>query len=350
MCNMRYIKLILEGVWLVPFLITASLAIAIFIDFIVWPTYNSAILYAVPLALGARYASLRVVIALGVIVVALDLVSLYVTQIPSGLWPFTILALSLIAFFAVQLATLRQRERRRAREAEIAREQLREFMGLVVHDLRGLLTVAMGYSQLTRRQLTGTDSVMILNALDKIDRAQRGMHRLVNDLLDATRIGAGRFVIHPTLVDLTDLVRQVLEEQQHTARDHRLVLDAPHHLSGVCDAERFRQILMNLTANAIKFSQSGTEIRVTLRQVNRKFVLSVTDQGMGIAPDKIDQLFQPFARLGREREATGTGLGLYITKGIIEAHGGRIWVESRVGVGSTFYVELPQRRPANQAS
>src|SRR5690349_21067214 len=98
MYSMRHIKLIVDRAWLVPFLIAASLAIAVFVDFFVWPTYNSAILYAVPLALGARYASLRVVIALGVIAVALDLVSLYVTQIPIGLWAFTLLALSLIAF------------------------------------------------------------------------------------------------------------------------------------------------------------------------------------------------------------------------------------------------------------
>jgi signal transduction histidine kinase len=307
--RMRHLKSILDGVWLVPILIAASLAIAVFIDFFVWPTYNSAILYAVPLALGARYASLRVVIALGVIAVALDLVSLSVTQIPIGLWPFTLLALSLIAFFAVQLAKLQQRERRRAREAELAREQLREFMGLVVHDLRGLLTVAMGYSQLARRQLKAGKDGAILDALDKVDRAQRGMHRLVNDLLDATRIGAGRFVIHPTVVDLADLVRQVVAEQQPPTGDHRLVLDAPHHLAGVCDAERVRQVLMNLTANAIKYSPPGTEICVSLRPVNGKIVLSVTDHGRGIAPDKIDQLFQPFARLGREREATGTGLG-----------------------------------------
>jgi signal transduction histidine kinase len=244
----------------------------------------------------------------------------------------------------------RQSEARRADEAEASRDQTREFMGMVVHDLRGPLTVTAGYAQLLRRHLTeaqgGPDAHRLL---DKIETSVQTMRRLVNDLLDSTRIGRGRFVINPVRTDLAQTVRQVVVEQRDIAADHTIELSAPDQLAGVWDGERIRQVMNNLISNAVKYSPAGTRIRVALFELGQAVRLSVADEGVGIPPDQIGRLFEPFSRLGHEQEATGTGLGLYITKGIIEAHGGRIWVESAVNVGSTFHVELPNRPVAEPA-
>jgi signal transduction histidine kinase len=206
--------------------------------------------------------------------------------------------------------------------------------------------VAVGYAQLLRQQSGETDNGDPPRALARLEEALRTMHRLVNDLLDATRIGANRFVIRPAPMDLGELARQVAEEQQAAGGGHQFVVDAPAGVVGEWDAERLGQVLANLVSNAVKYSPDGTEVRIRVRQSDEAVLLSVADRGAGIAASQIDQLFQPFARLGRERQATGTGLGLYIAKGIVEAHGGRIWVESSPGHGSTFSMSLP-RRPAN---
>jgi signal transduction histidine kinase len=245
----------------------------------------------------------------------------------------------------------RQDEARRADEAEAARDHTRDFMGMVVHDLRGPLTVTAGYTQLLRRQLAEARGAPdAQRQLEKIETSVQTMRRLVNDLLDSTRIGRGRFVINPVDTDLARTVRQVVDEQRDVASDHQIEVRAPDRLSGVWDNERIRQVMTNLISNATKYSPAGTCVRVTLREAGQAVHLSVADEGVGIAPDQIGQLFEPFSRLGREQEATGTGLGLYITKGIVEAHGGRIWVESAVNQGSTFYVELPSRLTADAES
>jgi signal transduction histidine kinase len=236
---------------------------------------------------------------------------------------------------------LRLREQRRADEAESARDQLREFMGMVVHDLRNPLTVTLGYLQMLRQQLQETESHRQLAIVDKIDPSLMTARRLIEDLLDSTRIGGGRFVIRPSPADFVDIVRQVVEAQITLDAGHFYVVDAPISLPGLCDTERIRQVLTNLMSNAAKFSPSGSVVQVTAERVGGIVRLSVTDQGPGLTPSQIDLLFQPFSRLIEGNEASGTGLGLYITKGIVEAHHGRVWVTSVIGEGSTFFVELP---------
>jgi signal transduction histidine kinase len=199
----------------------------------------------------------------------------------------------------------------------------------------------LGYVQLVERQLPRADE-QIRNSIDKTDEALRRATRLVNDLLDSTRIGRGRFVVHQAPTDLAALARDVVEEQRLTDPDHHFFVDAPPEVIGSWDQSRLQQVLTNLVSNAVKYSSPGTNVRVGLRERDDEVVLSVADQGSGIAPSDLDQIFQPFARLEPQGQATGTGLGLYITRGIVEAHGGRIWVESEVGRGSTFFVSLPR--------
>jgi signal transduction histidine kinase len=322
--------------------IIASLIVVVLLDFEIYPPFVATVLYAVPIVIAARFCSVKVVVFTGLAVIVINALDLYSDHVPADLWTFSIIAIAITLALAVQVVSLREREHRRAQEAEAAREQLSEFMSLVVHDLRAPLTVALGYLQIAERQLPPAND-QIRNSLAKVDQALRRTTHLVNDLLDSTRIGHGRFVVNQAPCDLTALARDVVEEQRLTDPHHHFFVDAPAQLIGSWDQVRLQQVLANLVSNAVKYSAPGTDIRVELRQQSDQVVLSVVDQGSGISPSDLGQIFQPFARPGHEREATGTGLGLYITKGIVEAHGGRIWVESRIGVGSTFYVELPLR-------
>jgi signal transduction histidine kinase len=233
---------------------------------------------------------------------------------------------------------------RRADVAEATRDQWREFLGMVVHDLRSPLTVAVGYTQLAQRQLAVADYDATKRTLARMESSLQTMRRLVNDLLDSARIGGGRFVISPRPMDLAELVAKAVGEQQAADAGHHFVVETPDHLTGNWDADRLGQVLANLLSNAVKYSPAGTDVRVRAELNDGRVLLAVADQGLGFAPAQMEQLFQPFSRLGRERQATGTGLGLYITKGIVEAHGGRIWVDSELGQGSMFFVELPITR------
>jgi signal transduction histidine kinase len=322
--------------------VPASLAVAVVVELLIPPRYAVAIVFAVPIVVAAWLSSTSVTIAVGMVAVVLNILDYYAEGVPVALWPIGVLPLGLIYVLSVQVGHLRETEQQRTRDAEAAREQLREFVSLVVHDLRGPLTVTHGYLQILERRLipTGDDQVRI--PIDQMDRGLHRVLRLVSDLLDVARIERGHFVIQPAPCNLVDLVREVVDGQRLTDDRHQYIVNTPAQVTGAWGRVRLEQVLTNLLTNAAKFSAPGTDIQVQVRSDNASVVLSVADQGSGIAPEAIGQLFQPFARVGRERDTSGTGLGLYITKSIVEAHGGRIWVESVVGRGTTFFVRLPR--------
>jgi signal transduction histidine kinase len=327
--------------------VLASLAVAVLVELLIPPRYAVAIVFAVPIVVAAWLSSAVVTVAVGLVAVVLNILDYYAVGIPVRLWPIGVLPLGLIYLLSVQVARLRESEQQQTREAEAAREQLREFVSLVVHDLRGPLTVTRGYLQLLERRLLPTSDEQTRRPIDQMERALQHVQHLVSDLLDIARIERRHFAIRPAPGDLADLVREVVDGQRVTDDRHQYSVTTPAPVPGTWDRVRLQQVLSNLITNAAKFSAPGTAIQVQVRSDNGSVVLSVTDQGSGIAPEAIGQLFQPFARVGRERDATGTGLGLYITKSIVEAHGGRIWVESVVGRGTTFFVRLPRDSRTN---
>jgi signal transduction histidine kinase len=171
---------------------------------------------------------------------------------------------------------------------------------------------------------------------------------LVIDLLDASRIQQGRLVLQRAHGDLVALAQAVLDrfaEASERTPHHQLVLDASEPVVGVWDLNRLDQALTNLVSNALKYSPEGGEIRVTARQVDGRALVSVRDEGIGIPPAEQGKLFQPFVRSAAVRgSVSGTGLGLYITRQIVEQHGGMITVESEPGRGSCFTIPLPLAR------
>ena len=228
----------------------------------------------------------------------------------------------------------------RARDAEAARTSLQQFLGMVSHDLRGPVSVALGYSQLliSRGDLSPDHEKVVRS----IEDAARQMGRLIDDLLTAARIGSGRFEIQPARTDLVEVASQAIAQIRAAAPDRAFLLEAPDTLVGIWDAARLGQLLSNLLSNAVKYSPSGRPVKVTLQAVGREAVIGVTDEGVGMTPEQVARLFQPFTRLNHAPVSGGSGLGLYIAKGIVETHGGKIWVESQPGVGSTFWVSLPR--------
>jgi signal transduction histidine kinase len=244
---------------------------------------------------------------------------------------------------AIENTRLREHEQAARAQAEAEHQQLQKFLATVAHDLRGPLTLVVAYAELLRHGTLEERLETTQRALPGIENAARRVQRLINDLMDLARIGAGRFEMSLSSVDLVEIVRQVAEHQQTTTDRHRLIAELPERLDGEWDPARLRQLLTGLISNAIQFSPDGGEVRVHVGCVDGEARISVADQGLGIAQENMSRLFLPFSRLDPEPTTKESGLGLYLAKAIAEAHHGRIWLESEVGRGSTFYVAVPLR-------
>lgn len=322
--------------------IGGSLVAALLINYFVLPGNNLvSSLYAVPVLAGALRLGPRSVAALDALAIVIYLISAYYKNRPLLVQPFGVLALLIVGVLAVLLSEERQRTQRRALEAEEARQRLQNFVGMVSHELKQPMTSVLGYAQLLARlgQEHHTDTER--RALTNLNESAQRMQRLLRDLQDAAHIGAGRFEVIPAPTDLVSIVRKAIQTQSATSPSSRIVLQAPEQLDANLDGDRISQLLINLLSNAVKYSPDGSEVRVTVRRVGGEAVVAVSDRGAGISHEQQQLLFQPFSRLQRDRTAPGTGLGLYISRAVAEAHGGRIWVESEANTGSTFTVALP---------
>jgi signal transduction histidine kinase len=222
------------------------------------------------------------------------------------------------------------------------------FVSVAAHELRTPLAAIQGYVEMLVDEDVGPLSDGQRGYLAIVqDSAQRLLH-ITTSLLDVTRIETGRvdLVLQPT--DLPALVRKTSTEfeTELAARRQYLTLDhAPELPPALCDTTRTAQIVCNLLSNAVKYTPQGGHIRIAVDSASDEGFLqvSVADDGVGIASEDQDKLFKRFARVASAAQtgATGVGLGLYITRSLVELHGGRIWLKSESGKGSTFYVTLP---------
>ncbi|KFA89055.1 HAMP domain-containing sensor histidine kinase [Archangium violaceum] len=233
----------------------------------------------------------------------------------------------------------------------LARQQEEQltFLAGVAHDLRNPLSaLKMSAALVTSGRPIPEERMQKTMAL--VRRQVARLDRMVGDLLDATRIEAGRFELSLEERDARELATAVVELYQAGGSSHDLRLHLPEEpVLLCCDATRVEQVLHNLVSNALKYSQGGSRVDVIVGYESEEAVLSVVDRGIGISSEELRMLFAPFRRTGRAREkAPGVGLGLSVARRIVEAHGGRIEVESRPGVGSTFRVRLPRARSAAQ--
>lgn len=254
------------------------------------------------------------------------------------------------ALFRTQRRLLVEIERRkRLRDALDARDRR---LAIVSHDLRNPLNaIVLGATQ-ARRAVQEHHWVVTDKSVMAIARAAERMSRLVKDLLDLATLDAGRpLSIEPRRHDLRELAVEIIEELEPLALSAGLTLraDFVHGLCVVCDRERVQQVLANLIGNAIKFSPSPGSIDVVARRENHDVVVSVRDTGVGIRSDQVAHVFDSFWK-GDPNRKSGVGLGLSIAREIVEAHGGRIWVDTAEGKGSTFSFTLTSAHPAVEAS
>ena len=246
----------------------------------------------------------------------------------------------------------------RADEMSEANRLKSEFISVVSHELRSPLTYVLGFSEiLSERDLPPERSRYYAG---EMYRESRRMLQLVNDLLDISRMELGRYSVDQQALDLAQEIDQILRNAVPTTDKHQLVADCPPGLIVWADPMRLWQVLQNLVSNAIRYSPAGGEIRVAVSPddgppdaTGRPMVrIAVSDQGIGIPPADKEKIFEKFYRVNSElrSKVRGSGLGLSIVQAIVESHGGRIWVESEVGKGSTFAFTMPFATEADRAA
>ncbi|MGQ9492806.1 MAG: ATP-binding protein [Anaerolineae bacterium] len=229
----------------------------------------------------------------------------------------------------------------RFREAE---EMKAMFISVISHELKTPVALIKGYASTLRREDAHWDEKTVRESLEIIEEESDRLHRLINNLLEASRIQAGTLKLEMSDVAIPKLAAKTVERFRVQATKHNLLLDFPEDFPPVlADEERLQEVFSNLISNAIKYSPEGSTIRVGGRVRKNYVELYVSDTGPGIPLEKQSKLFEPFYRVDSSlgRRTQGVGLGLFLCKAIIEGHGGRIWVESAPGKGSTFHFTLP---------
>jgi signal transduction histidine kinase len=245
-------------------------------------------------------------------------------------------------FFSVVLRDVTDRKEAEAAllRAVVARDQV---LGIVAHDLRNPLHTIMMQAELLERPEPDPERRDQTPRL-VISRSASRMNRLIQDLLDVALVEAGELKVERAPLSATDLARDAAESEKPLAAESGLELDlemsgdAPEVLG---DRNRLLQIFDNLIGNAIKFTPKGGRITIGVRPGENEVEFSVADTGRGISPEHTPHVFDRFWQAATRAKRLGAGLGLPITRGLVEAHGGRIWVESTVGRGSTFFFTIP---------
>lgn len=223
-------------------------------------------------------------------------------------------------------------------------EQLKEdFLVATSHELKTPLTSQKAFIQILDQMVITNNDQQYKRYIKKIAEQNEKLSRLVNSLLDASKIKDGRLLTTPATFNLTTLVQEIISDLNQTYKHTILLKDSIDH-EITTDKGKIDQVITNLIHNAAKYSSNNSEIIITLSQVAKDIIVSVQDSGIGIDSANFDNIFKPFYRIKGHKERTfpGLGMGLFISNEIIKHLGGRMWVESSKGKGSTFYFSLPQ--------
>lgn len=214
-----------------------------------------------------------------------------------------------------------------------------EFIGLASHELKTPLTSISAYLQILKRVIIDQKAHMFLTkTLQQVGK----LSSLVEDLLDVSKIEAGKLQLTKTQVNVSEVLTDAVQLLEHSNPSHKIRLKSygePVLITG--DAHRIEQVLVNLMTNAIKYSPKADAIDVSVHYETNQVKFGIKDYGIGIPEDKISQVFDRFYRAEDDPNISGLGIGLYLTRQIVNRHNGKIWAESTFGVGSTFWVTLP---------
>jgi len=219
-----------------------------------------------------------------------------------------------------------------------------DFLRIVSHDLRNPLTIIQGHIQVLADglQYAGINGDMRAG-VEAIQRSTQRMNAMIQDLVDVTRLESGQLPVETQPVNLNAYLTNLLSRMEAVRDYSRILVDIPTNLPSVtADYNRLERIVINLFSNALKYSTPGTPVIMRAQQEDGMVRISITDEGPGIPPEDLPKLFQRYYRAkGARTVEEGIGLGLYITRLLVEAQSGRVWVESEVGKGSTFSFTLP---------
>jgi signal transduction histidine kinase len=247
---------------------------------------------------------------------------------------------------AIQNARLFREIEDKSRQIEAANRHKSEFLANMSHELRTPLNAVIGFSEVLQEKLFGELNEKQDEYVDDILTSGRHLLSLINEILDLSKVEAGRMELEVATFDLPLAIDNARTFVRERATRHGITLDVDvdERLGDyVGDERKIKQILLNLLSNAVKFTPEGGRIGINARQANGAVEISVTDTGIGIAPEDQPKIFEEFRQVGGDyaHKSEGTGLGLTLAKKFVELHGGRIWVESEVGKGSTFTFTLP---------
>ncbi len=247
---------------------------------------------------------------------------------------------------AIQNARLFREIEDKSRQIETANRHKSEFLANMSHELRTPLTAIIGFSEVLSEKMFGELNDKQNEYMDDIVSSGRHLLSLINDILDLSKVEAGRMELDLTKFDIATAIDNalILIRERATRHGIRLEHSVDERLGEVLGDERkFKQILLNLLSNAVKFTAEGGRIDVDATLTNGAVEISVSDTGFGIAPENQETIFEEFRQVGTDysKKREGTGLGLTLTRKFVELHGGKIWVESAVGKGSTFTFTLP---------
>jgi len=246
-------------------------------------------------------------------------------------------------------------ERKRAEKRVIEYEELdnlkSNLLSTVSHELRTPLAIIKGYSTMLVDYDRRLGTREKKEHLQSIDRATDRLTELVDRLLDMSRLEAGLLKLDKRPTNISKLIQETAAEAKLRAPGCKIILKIKEGLPVMdSDAKRVRQVLDNIIDNAIKYSDEGTEVVLEAKQMDSELQVSITDQGMGIPAEDLGRVFDRMYRIEQRLtpDMGGIGLGLAICRGLVEAHGGNIWVESELGKGSTFRLALPIKNMAEE--
>jgi PAS domain S-box-containing protein len=218
-----------------------------------------------------------------------------------------------------------------------------EFIGIASHELKTPVTSIRTYTELLLEVFNAEADPKSAAIIEKLNKQVNRLSNLVNDLLDVTRITAGEIELQWAKFNIDELIAEVVEDMRPLAPQHTFRTDLNTLTEINADAGRLSQVLINLISNAVKYSEENSEVVIRSNDVGGSVMISIRDDGSGIGAEFHERIFQRFYKTSKiDISATsGLGLGLYISKDIVERHGGKIWLESEEGKGATFYVTLP---------
>ena len=248
---------------------------------------------------------------------------------------------------AIQNARLFREIEDKSRQLEVASQHKSEFLANMSHELRTPLNAIIGFSEVLGERMFGELNEKQEEYLKDIHASGQHLLSLINDILDLSKIEAGRMELELTDFNLPATLDNALTLVRERAgrRGIALGLTVDERLEQIrADERKIRQVVLNLLSNAIKFTPEGGRIEVRAVPVDGIVEISVSDTGVGIAPEDQEAIFEEFRQVGTAaKKVEGTGLGLALSRKFVELHGGRIWVESQVGAGSTFTFTIPMR-------